>query len=965
MLRYIIEVSLCWAVFYLLYHFWLQRETFFNINRWYLLGSLILGLLVPLIELPAVAFGASQPLSVVYQAPAMIDYDWLEVAVVPQETTDSPALIWLILSWGYWLGVSLASLRFLYGLGQIGMLYKNGEVISRPGFKLVQTKQAHLPFSFFNLLFQSQEVSLLDEDEHQIHRHELAHISGWHSLDVLLVELIGIALWCSPMVYIYRRSLRDVHEFLADAAVLKTTRKKQYSQLLFRQFQSGLQIALANHFIRSQFKTRIKMMTKRKSRNGALLKYLLVLPVLALALLAFTKRSALAGEDTQLPSTSAETYIMTADSIYQQVEIMPRFAGCEDIDGNEGDKTSCAQKKMFEFIYSNIKYPKVAHEKGVEGMVVISFVVNKDGAASDFRIVRDIGAQCGEEALRAIKGMPQWIPGRHKGQPVAVEMKLPIRFMLENGKKTADTYDSKPRYPGCEDLASLEEKENCAQKEFLMSIYKAIKYPKEARAAGIEGVVIVSFTIDEQGQLTNSIIRQEPGGGLGDEVLRILQDMPRWIPGQKDGKAVAVEMTIPVKFRLESDERESKPAQTYDVMPLFAGCEQLGDVEEQKLCTQKKLTQFLSENIKYPKSAKELGMEGKVIVKLTIDEQGNVRATDLLRKVGGGLDEEALRVVNMLPRWQPAQKDGKAVTTELTLPVAFRLPEKDKGALPIKHDEIVVTGYAVPTPDDHRPRFPGCETEADPQTRANCAQKRLLEYIFKNIKYPKAARDAGIEGTVVSSFIVAKDGSIGEIEILRSQGNGMDEEVKRVIQSMNQMGKKWIPGKKAGKTVAMEVTLPVKFALSNPYPIQSREPKESFDALPIIGGCENLSNKKEIHGCTVKKLKKFIDENIEYPEIAKEHGVQGKVFIEATIDENGILSDPVVIRDLGAKLGTEALRLVNLMPKWHPAQKDGKPIALRTIIPIHFELPQQETPRKEVLPATLELKDFSLSPQSE
>ena len=114
---------------------------------------------------------------------------------------------------------------------------------------------------------------------------------------------------------------------------------------------------------------------------------------------------------------------------------MPRFPGCENESGGEQAKKQCADKKMLEFIYKNIKYPAIARENGVEGTCVIQFVVEKDGSVTDAKVVRDIGAQCGGEALRVVnlmnsKGI-KWTPGKQRGRPVRVQFNVPVRFKLE------------------------------------------------------------------------------------------------------------------------------------------------------------------------------------------------------------------------------------------------------------------------------------------------------------------------------------------------------------------------------------------------------------------------------------------------------------------------------------------------------------------------------------------------------
>jgi protein TonB len=122
------------------------------------------------------------------------------------------------------------------------------------------------------------------------------------------------------------------------------------------------------------------------------------------------------------------------EEIFKVVEEMPRFPGCENEATSEARK-ACADKKMLEFIYKNIKYPAIARENGVEGTAVITFVVEKDGTIADARVVRDIGAQCGTESLRVVNLMNEqnikWIPGKQRGRSVRVQFNLPVRFKLE------------------------------------------------------------------------------------------------------------------------------------------------------------------------------------------------------------------------------------------------------------------------------------------------------------------------------------------------------------------------------------------------------------------------------------------------------------------------------------------------------------------------------------------------------
>ncbi len=123
------------------------------------------------------------------------------------------------------------------------------------------------------------------------------------------------------------------------------------------------------------------------------------------------------------------------EEIFVIVEQAPRFPGCEDMSGSKEEKEACATKKMLEYIYGNLKYPAIARENGIEGQVVIQFVVDKDGSVNDINLVRDLEGGCGEAALKVVKGMnslPQrWTPGKQRGRAVKVKYTLPVKFKLE------------------------------------------------------------------------------------------------------------------------------------------------------------------------------------------------------------------------------------------------------------------------------------------------------------------------------------------------------------------------------------------------------------------------------------------------------------------------------------------------------------------------------------------------------
>ena len=126
------------------------------------------------------------------------------------------------------------------------------------------------------------------------------------------------------------------------------------------------------------------------------------------------------------------------EEVLKVVEQMPRFPGCEGQGLDKNAVGKCAQDKMLQYIYNNLKYPSEAKENGIDGMVVLQFKVEKDGSINDAKIIRDVKGGCGAEALRVVNSMPAWTPGMNKGEKVAVLYTLPVRFNMEKKAKKKD-----------------------------------------------------------------------------------------------------------------------------------------------------------------------------------------------------------------------------------------------------------------------------------------------------------------------------------------------------------------------------------------------------------------------------------------------------------------------------------------------------------------------------------------------
>ena len=662
MLTYILEVSCCWLLFYSIYRLWLRNETFFQLNRSYLLFTILLGLLVPMTEFPFFA-EAEDSFSGYYLQPITIGMQAMEgtleeIVVTPIGTGSTwnwSTLLLLI----YGAGVLYFASRFIIGLLQILRLRENGIIEQRQGYQFIQTPGQHLPFSFFNMLFWSSGMITNTQESRQILRHELAHIQQKHSYDILFIEMLSILFWCSPLIHWFNKSMRDVHEYLADEAVLHTTAKKQYGRMLLQQSQSGLQIALAHHLIQSQLKKRILMITKNKSRRWALAKYSLILPALLVMLFVFSS------------STNSNSPIDSFGLISTTISDNPDF-----------DKEAI-RKKLGSIL---VKYDnKTADKKAIIKQFEAALQETLKAHPAHQETIINIA----DELVTKVK-VPCSIRKKAGSYHVISNMAVPSDYPEETYK----VVEEMPRFIGCEEVTDASERQLCTQKKMLEFIYKNVKYPEAARKQGIEGMVVVRFIISKTGEVKSPEIIRELGGGCDESVLEVVSQMPNWIPGRQKGKAVNVFFNLPVKFKLSPEDKQKakastdhpdgKPYKVVEEMPRFPGCEDKGMAgEELKRCSNKALINFLIENIKYPESAKATSTEGTVVVSFVVDEQGKLIKPKIVRSLSDECDAEVLRLVdlmNQMPEaWTPGRQKGEIVPVSFNLPIRFALP-KESGA---------------------------------------------------------------------------------------------------------------------------------------------------------------------------------------------------------------------------------------------------------------------------------------------
>ncbi len=209
-------------------------------------------------------------------------------------------------------------------------------------------------------------------------------------------------------------------------------------------------------------------------------------------------------------------------------------------------------------------------------------------------------------------------------------------------------------------------------------------------------------------------------------------------------------------------------------------------------------------------------------------------------------------------------------------------------------------------------------------------EEALREDISELVKYPEEAKKQGVSGKVFITFVVDENGKVINPKIARGVDPSLDKEALRVMGLL----KTWQPGTQRGQAVKVEYTVPINFALSGgsadkkEQKLIDEQGNEVFvivDEMPVFPGGEDA-------------LKKYIVENVKYPEDAKKEGIRGKVYVTFVVGKNGKVTDAGIARGVHPSLDKEALRVIKSSPTWQPGKQKGKPVSVKYTVPINFAL---------------------------
>ncbi len=515
---YVLQVNVGLLVFYLLYRGLLARDTFLGMRRLYWWAAWVLAFLYPLVELGV--WGRTEtPLQVV-----MADYaEAMTVvvsAVAPEEAAtwswqDGVALLWAA-------GASALLLRMLVQLAVVCRLARRGRKVEWHGVRVLAVEGDNVPFSFFRWIF-VQPGNHSEGELEEILAHEQAHVRQWHSLDVVVSELLCCLFWFNPAVWLAKRCVRQNLEFLADRAVVHSGFDRKNYQYHLLRLSYGVNIGqIVNNFNVSPLKKRIMMMNKKKSRHAGALKYALLLPVAGLLVL----------------SANAEAVAETAENV---VAHWTADEGPVRMTGVVVDENG----KPLPGVTVVIKGSMLGVATDAEGRFEI---VSPEDKTLVFTYVgrktQEVAFDAGKSDVKVV--MP--VEDVELNPLVAADVESILNQAADSTKDEVVSVWQDEFFKVVEDMPQF------TDGNIFDYLAQHVRYPEEAEKNGIGGMVYVQFVIDTTGKVVEPKVIKSVSPELGAEALRVVSEMPAWKPGMQRGKPVRVSFTLPVIFKLPTPE---------------------------------------------------------------------------------------------------------------------------------------------------------------------------------------------------------------------------------------------------------------------------------------------------------------------------------------------------------------------------------------------------------------------------
>ncbi|WP_224999285.1 TonB family protein [Cesiribacter sp. SM1] len=442
--NYLITSSWLLLLLALGYFLLLQNQKLLRFTRFYLVGSLLLCLLHPFVAIISTILPANAEIAGTTLSITQVEQYLPELVLSPQQTNNASSALSLLFAL-YLTGSSIALLLFLVRLVKLRSMLNKLSFQSTPEqFLLSHSEGAHPTFSFFHYLVINKTHIATAEEYSLVLQHEQAHARELHSADVLLAELVQVVLWFHPGIYLLNNALRQTHEHLADAAVIKTSgTETTYIALMAKEGLAAAGLPLSSTFFQSFTINRIRMIKKHTLPSSKW--RITVTSLFATALIAFIACEEQVEQVSSSPTNATEVYEMLPPpppaempenpSKADIAAVIPDATGIYNIVEEEAMPIE-GMAAFYQQLFSHINYPEEALAEKVEGTVYIRFVVDENGNVASAEPVKErmIGYGLEDEAIRVIEAT-KWTPAKQRGNTVKQRKILPVKFILKDATK--------------------------------------------------------------------------------------------------------------------------------------------------------------------------------------------------------------------------------------------------------------------------------------------------------------------------------------------------------------------------------------------------------------------------------------------------------------------------------------------------------------------------------------------------
>jgi hypothetical protein len=532
---FLIKASTGTILFYLVYWLFLRNETFHNANRWYLLSALFISVLIPLFPVHYTLFVDQGNTSNLFVA---IPDTFKHIPVLNEQPQISGSFNWqqaILLV--YFTGAAIFLLRLLTQTIILIQLMLKNRIKPIEGIRIVENEKYGLPFSFFNVVFINPKFHK-QENLPEILAHEKVHIRENHWFDLLFIELLTVIFWFNPFIWFFERSIKQNHEYLADKGVLAQGHPVgRYQALLINQLMGMQIIGVTNNLNFALNTNRLKMMTKKKKTRFGGIKFLWVLPALALLLFAFAEPV------YKVNNTEAENPVSTLQQGEKEFIMKGRVVQEETGDPLPGASviikgttvgTISNKDGNFTLVEPN---PKKGENGGYYTDVVISYVgretksITLSSVDDKFEIsVPDIKMKEGVIVIH-----PSYFIAPPPPPPIVYEdnnlQAPPPPPSTKSMEEVFIVVEELPEYPG--------------------GFYALGEYITEQRNIvpnNLSGKSKIGFTVSETGKITDVKIVEKDNDEIGKAAATIVMNMKDWKPGKQRGKPVPVKFLLPLEF---------------------------------------------------------------------------------------------------------------------------------------------------------------------------------------------------------------------------------------------------------------------------------------------------------------------------------------------------------------------------------------------------------------------------------